>query len=69
MSFVDIANGFKCDIRVKKDNHDVDGKSIMQMMMLAATEGSKLLICAVGDDARQAVDALSDLVNRKFDEE
>ena len=69
MSFVDTANGFKCDIRVTKDGQAVDGKSIMQLMMLAATAGSELLIEAQGPDAEQAVDALVKLVDGKFDEE
>lgn len=69
MAFVDIANGFGCNIRVKKGNQVVDGKSIMQVMMLAATQGTVLEIDANGDDAQQAVEALTDLVNRKFDEE
>ena len=47
----------------------VDGKSIMQMMMLAATEGTKLLVQAVGPDAEVAIAAIRDLVDRKFDEE
>lgn len=69
MAFVDVANGFASDIRVKKGEQSVDGKSIMQMMMLAATQGTELIIQAVGGDARQATDALRDLVDRKFDEE
>lgn len=69
MSFVDTATGFDCDIRVRKGDQIVDGKSIMQMMMLAATEGTELQVIAEGPDAQPAVDALSDLVNRRFDEE
>ncbi|MEX2212786.1 MAG: HPr family phosphocarrier protein [Phycisphaeraceae bacterium] len=69
MAFVDVANGFSSDVRVNKGTQDVDGKSIMQMMMLAATQGTKLLVRAKGDDAAAAVDALKDLVERKFDEE
>lgn len=69
MSFVDTANAFVSDIRVKKGDQIVDGKSIMQMMMLAATEGTKLLVQAVGPDAEVAIAAIRDLVDRKFDEE
>ncbi len=69
MSFVDTANGFNSDIRVCKGSQDVDGKSIMSMMMLAATQGTKLLVKAKGDDAENAVNQLIDLVQRKFDEE
>lgn len=69
MSFVDTSNGFASDIRVCKGAQEVDGKSIMSMMMLAATQGTKLLVKAKGDDAQEAIDKLLDLVERKFDEE
>ena len=69
MSFVDTANGFHSEIRVKKGTQVVDGKSIMQMMMLAATHGTELHIQAVGPDADAATAAIQKLVARKFDEE
>jgi phosphocarrier protein HPr len=69
MSFVDIANGFISSITVKKGPQAVDGKSIMQMMMLAATQGTQLAIEAVGPDASAAITALRALIDRKFDEE
>jgi phosphocarrier protein HPr len=69
MAFVDLANGFAADIQVRKGDQAVDGKSIMQMMMLAATEGTELLVTATGPDAPAALTAITDLVNRKFDEE
>ena len=69
MSFVDIANHFQCDIKVRKGTQEVDGKSIMQMMMLAATQGTQLVIEAIGSDAAAALAALRALVDRKFDEE
>jgi phosphocarrier protein HPr len=69
MSFVDIANTFKSDVRVSKGEQEVDGKSIMQMMMLAAGQGTALTIKAKGEDAQQALDALRDLVERGFDED
>lgn len=69
MSFVDTANGFSSEIRVRKGSQSVDGKSIMQMMMLAATEGTELQLEAEGDDAELALTALRDLVDRRFDEE
>jgi phosphocarrier protein HPr len=68
MMFVDAANQFDCDITVSNDATIVDGKSIMQMSMLAATCGSKLKIKADGADAEQAVDVLRKLVEeKKFD--
>jgi len=69
MQFVDVASQFDCDISVSNEQTTVDGKSIMQMSMLAAAYGSKLKIKAEGADARKAIDALSRLVQeRKFDE-
>lgn len=71
MTFVEKAMGFDCDVRVRRVDQDeqVDGKSIMQMMMLAATQGTKIEITATGADAKQAVAALAKLVESKFDEE
>ena len=69
MQFVDVANRFKCDITVSNSENSVDGGSIMQMSMLAATYGTKLKILAEGADAQQAVNALRELVEDKmFDE-
>jgi len=69
MQFVDVANRFQCDITVSNSENNVDGKSIMQMSMLAATCGTKLKIRAEGADAQQAVSALRELVQEKmFDE-
>ena len=69
MQFVDVANQFDCDITVSNSETRVDGKSIMQMSMLAATVGSKLNIKAEGADAEQAINALRELVEEKmFDE-
>ncbi len=69
MQFVDVANRFNCDITVSNSENMVDGKSIMQMSMLAATCGTRLLIKAEGHDAEKAIDALRELVEEKmFDE-
>jgi phosphocarrier protein HPr len=69
MQFVDVANRFECDIMVSNNENTVDGKSIMQMSMLAATCGTKLKIKAEGTDAQQAINALQELVEEKhFDE-
>ncbi len=65
MKFVDIANGFKSDISVSNGETDVDGKSIMQITMLAATFGTKLRIKAQGPDAREAIEALRELVEEQ----
>jgi len=69
MQFVDLASTFECDVTVSNSQNSVDGKSIMQMSMLAATCGTELKIKAQGADARQAIDALQELVEEKmFDE-
>ena len=67
--FVKVANRFRSHIVVTKDELEVNGKSIMGMMMLAAECGSALLIRADGDDAEEAVDALLALVARGFGED
>jgi phosphocarrier protein len=67
--FVKTANRFECDIFVEKDGERVNGKSIMGLMMLAAGPGSKLLICAEGEDAARAVVEIEGLLKRKFDED
>ncbi|HMD54322.1 MAG TPA: HPr family phosphocarrier protein [Phycisphaerae bacterium] len=69
MQFVDLASKFRSSIKVWKGDQCVDGKSIMHMMMLAATEGTGLKIQADGDDAQNALDALELLVSQKFGEE
>jgi phosphotransferase system HPr (HPr) family protein len=69
MTFVDLASSFKSDILVKRGDQEVDGKSIMHMMMLAATKGTTLEVIANGPDAEQACVALKKLVDSGFDEE
>lgn len=67
--FVKLAARFRASITVRKDELDVNGKSIMGMMMLAAECGSEIVIRASGDDAADAVGALVDLVRNRFGEE
>ena len=71
MCFVDAATPFKSEITVCRtgSGSPVDGKSIMQMMMLAATKGTELEIVADGEDAQAACDALKKLVENGFDED
>lgn len=69
MAFVDLANTFSCDISVKRGDLEVDGKSIMQVMMLAASQGSVLEISATGADADAALAKLKAIVDSGFDEE
>lgn len=67
--FVKTAHGFEADVWVKKAELEVNGKSIMGMMMLAAEQGTELVIRAAGEDAVAAVDALISLVDGGFGEE
>ena len=65
---VKLAGTFRADIRLEKDGLEVNGKSIMGVLMLAAERVSFLRIVAEGADAEDAVAALSELVGRGFDE-
>ena len=67
--FVKLASSFHAEIWVSKDDESVNGKSIMGLMMLAAGQGSKLLLTAEGHDAEAALIALEVLINQKFDED
>ncbi len=69
MALVDVANRFASSVTIRKSGESVDGKSIMQVMMLAATKGTQLDVEAEGPDSDQAVAAIQELVQRKFDEE
>lgn len=69
MCFVDLAGTFSSTVSVRKDDTEVDGKSIMEMMMLAAGKGSVLHITADGDDSEKAVQKLKELVDGGFEEE
>ena len=71
MIFVEAASKLESDVTVRRCDQDdpVDGKSIMQLMMLAATKGTELEIAATGVDADKAVKALVKLVKSGFQEE
>jgi phosphocarrier protein len=65
MQFVDTASRFDCDLIVSNGQTNADGKSIMQMSMLAATCGTRLHLRAQGPEAEQALEALRELVEVK----
>ncbi|HIM22664.1 MAG TPA: HPr family phosphocarrier protein [Verrucomicrobia bacterium] len=67
--FVKMATRFKSEILVVKEGEEVNGKSIMGLMMLAAGPGTTLTVTAEGSDAAEAVNELEQLVNRNFEEE
>jgi phosphocarrier protein len=66
--FVHTAATFESKITITKDGDEVDGKSILGLLLLAAGKGTPLAVRAEGADEEQALSALRDLVGRKFDE-
>ena len=66
--FVHAASGFESRIRVARGGREMDGKSIMGLLLLAACQGSLITITAAGPDEHDAVSALCSLVARGFDE-
>ncbi|WP_309628426.1 HPr family phosphocarrier protein [Brevundimonas sp.] len=67
--FVKLASSFEAEIQVTRDGVTVDARSIMGLLMLGAGNGCSIDISAEGSDAREAIDALGELVARKFDED
>jgi phosphocarrier protein len=66
---VQIAAKFACDITLTKDGHEVNGKSIMGVLMLVASKGSTVTLRAKGDKAQECVDVLAKLIEDKFGED
>jgi phosphocarrier protein len=66
--FVHTAGGFAAHIRVARGDREVDGKSIMGLLLLAAAKGTAIRISADGADEADAILALCALVERSFDE-
>jgi phosphocarrier protein len=64
--FVQCVEGYDASVTVSKDGHMVGGTSIMGLMMLAAAKGSQIHVMATGNQAREVLQALSDLINDKF---
>ncbi len=67
--FVTLAAGFEAEIRLLRGGREVNGKSIMGVMMLAAARGTQLELQASGPEAEQALNHLEELVRRRFDED
>src|SRR5438093_6901440 len=67
--FVRIASRYRSEIWVAKEGEQINGKSIMGLMMLAAGQGSKLLIRCEGPDADKAMHEIEELINRRFNED
>lgn len=66
--FVHVASRFKSDIKIRKGDEEVDGKSILGILLLAAGFGSAIILRADGPDEREALDAIEQLIEAKFDE-
>src|SRR5438477_12424747 len=66
--FVRIASRYRSEIWVEKEGEQINGKSIMGLMMLAAGQGSKLIIRCEGPDADGAMQEIGELINRRFNE-
>ena len=66
---VKLSSGFAADIDIEKDGQRVNCKSIMGVMMLAASCGSTVHLRADGQDEQAALDAVTDLIDRRFDED
>jgi phosphocarrier protein len=67
--FVRIASRYRCEVWVSKEGEEVNGKSIMGLMMLAAGQGSSLHIRCEGADADKAIEELEELIKAKFNED
>ena len=66
--FVTVASAYPCDIELEKNGQRVNGKSIMGVMMLAASRGTELVLSTCGDNEAGAADALEELIAEKFGE-
>ncbi|WP_018873130.1 HPr family phosphocarrier protein [Thioalkalivibrio sp. ALJ16] len=67
--FVGLASQYAADVTVSRNQQEVNGKSIMGVMMLAAAQGSEVTITTEGADAQEALEALTELVGDRFGEE
>jgi phosphocarrier protein HPr len=66
VKFVNLANRFASSIKIVKDGNEVDGKSVLGILTLAAVQGSEIKLEVSGKDEEMALQALSDLINDKF---
>jgi len=67
--FVRVASRYRCEVWVEKEGEQINGKSIMGLMMLAAGQGSKLTIRCEGPDADKVLEELEELIQKKFNED
>lgn len=67
--FVQTASRFKSEVKIRKNGEEVDGKSILGLLLLAASQGTAITVAVCGEDEEAAFAAVEGLVERKFDEE
>ena len=67
--FVQTASRFKSEIKIRKNGEEVDGKSILGLLLLAASQGTAITVAVSGEDEEAAFAAVEGLVERKFDED
>lgn len=68
VKFVNLANRFGASVKIVKDGNEIDGKSILGILTLAATQGSEIMLLVSGKDEDSALKAIADLINNRFDE-
>jgi phosphocarrier protein HPr len=66
---VQLASKYPCELTLTKDGHEVNGKSIMGVLMLVASKGTTVLLRAKGEKAAEAIEAISKLIDDKFGED
>lgn len=69
VKFVNLANRYSASVKIIKDSNEVDGKSILGILTLAASQGTPIKLVINGRDEAQAMKALCELINNKFGEE
>ncbi len=68
VKFVNLANRFNSSVKIFKDGNEIDGKSILGILTLAAIQGSQIRLLVSGKDEKEAIGALEGLINNRFDE-
>ena len=66
---VHVTGRYSSQVRLQKDGEEVDAKSILGVLLLAAAQGSRIVVRCDGEDESEAMDAISDLIANRFDEE
>ncbi len=68
VKFVNLANRFRSSVKIEKDGNEIDGKSILGILTLAAVQGAQIKLKVSGKDEDSALRALAALINNKFQE-